>query len=197
MKYPLACIILFAKVPRAGQVKTRLIPALGAQGACELYERMLQKVLTMLQQQTLCQVELWLDAAGEHPLLGNSTFPIYIQQGEDLGERLAHATVSGLARHQQLLFIGTDCPALDEAYLEQALQALEADFGLVLGPALDGGYVLLGLKGKYLSLFTDINWSTGRVLQQTLGKAEQAGLKFSLLKALRDIDRPADLKYFS
>ena len=197
MKYPDACIILFARVPLAGQVKTRLIPALGAQGACLLHERLLQEVLGLVASQQLCHVELWLDQAGEHPLLSKLSFPTYVQQGADLGERLSDAARSGFARHQQLLFIGADCPAMDEPYLEAALLHLQADKQVVLGPALDGGYVLLGMNGKYLALFADINWGSAQVLQQTLDMADQQQLKYALLKPLPDIDRPDDLKYFS
>lgn len=197
MKYPDACIILFARVPIAGQVKTRLIPALGEQGACLLHERLLQKVLSLVASQQLCHVELWLDQAGEHPLLNELSFPTYVQQGTDLGERLSHAAQSGFARHQQLLFIGADCPDMDELYLEAALQQLAAENQVVLGPALDGGYVLLGMKGKYLTLFADINWGSAKVLQQTLDKVDQQQLKYALLTALPDIDRPDDLKHFS
>lgn len=197
MKYPAACIILFAKVPRAGQVKTRLIPALGAQGACHLYERLLQRVLLLLEQQQLCAAELWLDSTSPHPLTNNSTLPVFMQQGADLGERLSHAAEAALLRHRHVLFIGTDCPALDEPYLQAALQQLQAGNQVVLGPAYDGGYVLLGMDGKYLSLFTDITWGSAQVLQQTSAKIRQANLKLHLLPALPDIDIPDDLKYFS
>ena len=178
-------------------MKTRLIPALGAEGACKLHEQLLQQKLQLLQQQTLCAAELWLDTEGEHPLVDATSLPVYLQQGQDLGERLRHATEAALQRYQQVLIIGTDCPALDETYLAQALAALKYGMQVVLGPALDGGYVLVGLADKFLQLYSGISWGTDQVLEQTLLKVRDAGLSYALLEPLQDIDRPADLKYFS
>jgi rSAM/selenodomain-associated transferase 1 len=197
LRHPHACILLFSRLPRIGKVKTRLIPALGAEGACKLHEQLLQQKLQLLQQQTLCAAELWLDTEGEHPLVDATSLPVYLQQGQDLGERLRHATEAALQRYQQVLIIGTDCPALDETYLAQALAALKYGMQVVLGPALDGGYVLVGLADKFLQLYSDISWGTDQVLEQTLLKVRDAGLSYALLEPLQDIDRPADLKYFS
>lgn len=202
LKHPHACILLFSRVPQVGKVKTRLIPALGAEGACKLHEQLLQQKLQLLQQQTLCAAELWLDEGGldtegSHPLLDAVTLPIHIQQGQDLGERLSHATASALQRYQRVLIIGTDCPELDETYLAQALAGLRFGMQVVLGPALDGGYVLIGLAGKFLQIYSDISWGTEQVLEQTLMKVRDAGLSYVLLRPLQDIDRPADLRYFS
>ncbi len=196
MKYPQACILLFARVPVVGQVKTRLIPALGAAGACQLHERLLARILGVLQQQNLCAVELWLDGPGSHPLLDPLAFPRYLQRGADLGARMAQAMDRALQRYRQVLIIGTDTPTLDAAYLALALEALQGDADVVLGPALDGGYVLIGCKGKHWPLFDAIDWGTASVLQQTLAQAARAGLSCHLLEPQPDVDRPEDLQFF-
>lgn len=197
MKYPEACIALFARVPVPGKVKTRLIPALGVEGACRLHERLLARILGVLQQQTLCDAELWLDAAGSHPLIDNCGLPQHLQQGDDLGARMAHAVATTLQRYRQVLVIGTDTPTLDADYLEQALQALQQGNDVVLGPAFDGGYVLIGLAGQPFAVFDAVEWGTEKVLQQTLTRVAAAGLRCHLLDAQPDVDRPEDLQHLA
>ena len=108
---------------------------------------------------------------------------------------MRHAMDEGLTRYRKLVFIGADCPALDQAYLRQALALLAAGHPVVLGPADDGGYVLLGLGTAAPGLFGDIDWGTGLVLGQTLQRVQAAGLTPGLLPSLKDIDRPEDLDY--
>lgn len=192
MKYPQACIVLFARAPVAGQVKTRLIPALGAEAACALHLRLLQQIIARLNASTLCPAELWTDQQPWHPAFGRFEGSIQLQPEGDLGARLSAAARRVLSRYEQALFIGTDCPALDEDYLAAALAALQ-NCDVVLGPATDGGYVLLGIRQHHAGLFTDIEWGSSAVLQQTLGAARQLGLGVQLLSELADIDRPEDL----
>ena len=195
MKYPQACILLFARVPVVGRVKTRLIPALGAAAACAVHERLLARILDVLEQQALCAAELWLDAAGSHPLLERSKLPQQLQQGRDLGERMAQALTSALQRYRQVVLIGADAPGIDATYLDRALACLQQETELVLGPALDGGYVLIGGTVPSPALFDGVDWGTGAVLQQTLQRAEAVGLRYTLLEPLPDIDGPQDLQY--
>lgn len=187
-------IVLFARAPVPGLVKTRLIPALGAAGACAMHELLLAKVLQMLDQNLLCAQELWVDQLPEHPAFAPFKGPIHVQQGEDLGARLSHSLQQVLLRHRFVVFIGTDCPGLDLTYLEQALKALQAGKQLVLGPANDGGYVLIGCANFYPALFAGIHWGSSEVLSQTLQQAEQGKLDYVLLSTLSDIDRPEDLQ---
>jgi rSAM/selenodomain-associated transferase 1 len=193
LQYPHACIALFARAPVAGQVKTRLIPALGPGGACALHTRLLRQMQDVLQRQRLCVVELWVDQLPGHAAFAAFGDAVHQQQGSDLGERLSHAAREVLQRHRQLVFIGTDCPALDASYLEAALAALATEADVVIGPALDGGYVLLGLKVPEPRLFAAIGWGGPEVLEQTLRQAVLCGLQTTLLPALADIDRPEDL----
>lgn len=192
MKYPGACIAVFARAPVPGLVKTRLIPALGADGACALHVRLLTGTLQTVLDQSLCHVELWVDQLPAHPAFEAFTGPVYVQQGADLGERLAAAARQILSRHRQVLFIGTDCPGLDERYLGQALAWLQT-CEVVAGPATDGGYVLLAMRHEYPGLFDGIDWGGSRVMQQTAARAAALMLSLRYLPALADIDRPEDL----
>lgn len=192
MKYPQACIAVFARAPVPGHVKTRLIPALGADGACAMHARLLRGTLQTVSNQSLCHVQLWVDQLPAHPAFEAFTGPVNVQQGKDLGERLAAAAHQILLRHRQVLFIGTDCPGLDESYLGQALAWLQT-CDIVAGPATDGGYVLLAMRQAYPELFDGIAWGTSRVMQQTAARAAAATLSLRYLPALADIDRPEDL----
>jgi len=190
------CLMLFSRVPVLGKVKTRLVPALGAAGALALHETLLQEKIDLLQQQQVATPQLWLDENVEHSLLAECVLPIHIQQGGDLGERMAHAMMTALQYHERALIIGTDCPDLDEDYLARALAALVEGERIVLGPALDGGYCLVGMNAPFVSIFEGISWGSSSVLQQSLSAMCDLGLNYHLLNALRDIDRPEDMKYF-
>lgn len=192
-------IILFAKCPQPGQVKTRLIPALGAQGAATLAQRMLIHTLGEALQAGLGGVELCVSPAPSDPAWQSVIPPAlcdgvrWQDQGEgDLGERLARAAARLSAAAQGMLFIGSDCPALNADILRQAAAQLDTH-DAVLIPSTDGGYVLLGLRHGHASLFTDIAWSTARVAETTRERLRALGWHWAELPALRDVDEPADL----
>ncbi|HHX81363.1 MAG TPA: glycosyltransferase [Pseudomonadaceae bacterium] len=198
------CLQLFARVPVPGKVKTRLIPALGAEGACALHEQLLADRLALLrdcEQELGMASELWVDTAERHPLLNQVEFPVHVQQGETLGERMYHAmdTAVRLGARRQVLLIGSDCPALDVDCIEQALERLRGGCQVVIVPALDGGYVLIGLAPRVIAdfsdLFRDIPWGSAEVLAETMHRVTEAGLACALLPALPDIDRPEDLQH--
>lgn len=193
MIYPQARVLLFARLPESGRVKTRLIPALGAEGACRLHRRLLAHQLQMCEQQTLCPAELWLDRLSEEEVVP-TTLPIREQRGDDLGARMLDAvTETFTAGAEAVVIIGSDCPDLSAEYLHSALQALERGADLVLGAARDGGYVLIGLAAARASLFNAMPWGSATVLAETLKRAQEAELCYEVLPALADIDEPADL----
>ncbi len=192
------CLIVFTRYPEPGLTKTRLIPALGAQGAAELHRQLAEHTLTQareLQASRSVSVEVWF-AGGDETLmrdwLGDET--VCRHQGEgDLGARMSRAFQEAFSNGAQgAVIIGTDCPDLDARVLGDAFQQL-LKFDLVLGPAADGGYYLIGLRRKVPELFTGITWGTGQVLQQTAAKADRLNLTTSKLRQLADIDRPEDL----
>jgi uncharacterized protein len=196
---PLDRLILFTRYPEAGKAKTRLIPALGAEGAAALHRQMADhtslQVQALQSRHSLC-VEVRF-AGGNRDLMQCwlGTDWMYTVQGEgDLGDRMGRsfqsAFTSGVDR---ALIIGTDCPDLDASLLNQALCELQ-QHDLVLGPASDGGYYLIGLRRWIPQLFVGIAWSTASVLERTLAIAAELNLSVALLPILSDVDYPADLK---
>jgi rSAM/selenodomain-associated transferase 1 len=115
------------------------------------------------------------------------------QVGNNLGMRMYHALSITLSQAEFALLIGCDCPALDSAYLTRACDLLAGDVSLVLGPAEDGGYVLIGARRAARRLFEGIEWGTHRVLDQTRARLRSLGWRWGELEAMWDIDRPADL----
>jgi len=191
-------LILLTRWPQPGQAKTRLIPALGPAGAAELQRRLTERTLaTGLELIRRLPARLELRGAGADPAafrrwLGLAPL-IRAQDPGDLGRRMDLALGAALAEgEQRVVLIGSDCPGLTPAILEQAFAAL-AGHDLVLGPALDGGYYLVGLSRPAPAIFRDIAWGGERVLRQTLRKAEALDLKTALLPPLADLDRPEDL----
>ncbi len=197
MLFPDARILIFAKSPEPGLVKTRLIPVLGPQGAAELHARLLAHTLARLAPARLAPVELWCS-----PDTGRAPFPelahrypvrLRRQRGADLGARMLDAAASALRGSKAAIVVGTDCPPLDGPYVERALNLL-ASRDAVLGPAQDGGYVLLGLKRAAPELFSNIPWGTNRVAAITRDRLESLRWDWAELLALWDLDRPEDLK---
>jgi rSAM/selenodomain-associated transferase 1 len=182
-------IVIFAKAPVAGRVKTRLIPALGAEGAATLAAELLKHTV----EEALAS-GLAVELCGEpDPAAWYRGPPLHLSnQGEgDLGQRLQRAAERVLAE-EPILLIGTDCPGLDRHRLRAAAEALER-YDAVFHPAEDGGYVLLGLRRFHASLFEDIAWSTSEVAAQTLARIEALGCTVDVRVSLADVDEPRDL----
>ena len=185
---------MLARAPVAGRVKTRLIPALGAQGACDLQQLLRERAL-QLPAYGLSERFLWLDDlpdAGLQQLALNLGWTLVEQPAGDLGERMRRIATLGLAESDAVILIGNDCPALDGNYLQAACGALQEQ-PVVIGPAEDGGYVLLGLRCMTASLFSDMPWGTERVFDITLQRLQQLDWCPALLTTLWDVDRPEDL----
>lgn len=189
-------LIVFAKAPEPGLAKTRLIPALGATGAAALAERMLAHAVGVAAAAGFGQVELCATPSARHASLqrlGALHGLDLSDQGEgDLGERMHRALARALRKHRRAVLIGSDAPGLDAAMLQQAAAAL-ATHDAVFVPALDGGYVLVGLQRPAVMLFEGIAWSTASVMAQTRERARAAGLSWAELTPVADIDEGADL----
>jgi hypothetical protein len=191
-------IVIFAKAPVAGLAKTRLIPALGAQGAARLAAALLDHAVAQALASAAGPVELCVTPAPHDPVWSGlmPRAPLsWSDQGDgDLGERMARAAQRALAAGSPVLLMGTDCPELTAGRIrEAAASLLAADATLV--PAFDGGYVLLGLNRFDASLFAGIAWSTATVAQATRARVEQLGWSLQTLPTLHDIDEPADLQW--
>jgi rSAM/selenodomain-associated transferase 1 len=187
-------IVVFAKAPVPGKVKTRLIPALGEEGAALLARRMLRDTVREAMKVGVAEVELCVDPEPSHPDWEDVRPPIELtsQGGGDLGDRLARAAERVLSEGQRVIFIGTDCPALDERRLREACRELESH-DAVIHPTFDGGYALLGLGRFDTSIFSGIEWSTASVASTTMMRIGALGWSLHMGETLQDIDEPEDL----
>lgn len=196
-----ATVVILAKAPMPGYAKTRLIPRLGADGAAALAKRLLGIAVAEALAAQLGRVELWAAPDERHPaftaLAGQGGLVLRPQGDGDLGQRMArafarHAECSAGPADSPMLLIGTDAPCLDRLYLRQAAAALD-DHDAVFGPALDGGYTLVGLRRPAPHLFDAIAWSTPSVMAETRLRLRRLGLRHAELPVLFDLDEPADL----
>ena len=188
----------FVKAPIPGQVKTRLAEEIGPSGAAEVYWRLGREVVSgtagsehrstvwFTPAREAAFVREWLDGVG----------PVAFrpQAGASLGERLTNAFTTEFAeRARGVVIIGSDCPGVDRRIVQQAFTAL-GEHDVVLGPALDGGYYLVGLAAPHPALFRGIPWSTAAVASQTRTRARALGLSCHLLEPLRDVDTMRDAR---
>lgn len=189
-------IAVFARTPVPGTAKTRLIPRLGPEGAAQLQAQLTERAVARANEVAPQAVSLWWTGEGAdtpHP-----TARVFQQHGADLGARMSHAFDTLLPQHEQVLLIGTDCPAQSADDLHAAARALHGPHGadIVLQPAEDGGYVLVGIARHapppWRAIFEGVAWGTGAVLEQTLDRAAQSGLTFRLLPPRPDLDTPDD-----
>ncbi len=193
-------LAVMLKYPVPGSVKTRLIPALTADEAAALYGCFIKDLFPRaLALECADTFGAYGPVEGVDPeerlaaLLGADT-PLIAQEGATLGERIRNLFTALFGRgYERVVIVGSDSPDLPGEYMEEAF-ALLAETELVLGPALDGGYYLVALKTAIPSLFDSIEWSTARVLEQTLERAREAGAACRLLKPWHDIDTPEDLR---
>ena len=198
MRFPQARVLIFARAPVPGQVKTRLVPRLGEKGAARLYTDLLRRTVSELAGAGLCPVQCWCTPDTHHELFREiaARHPIGLekQSGADLGARMRHAASVALGDRDRVILVGADCPGLGAAYLELALDGLEKGADAVIGPAEDGGYVLLGLKRAAVELFQDMPWGTGQVLAMTRQRLGELNWRWQELPTLWDLDRPEDLE---
>ena len=197
-RHPMAdtCVMVFARAPLPGHCKTRLIPALGEQGAARLHEQLVRRVLAEASRTAPAALQLWCtpDITDRFFAACARDYPLALRrQGEgNLGERMARAIEHALQAHGRAIIIGADVPALDSAYLHGAAAALERA-PAVFGPAEDGGYVLVGLRQAAPQLFAEIEWGGPQVMAQTRARLHSIGMPAIELATLWDLDRPEDL----
>lgn len=192
-----ARVVFFAKAPVAGKVKTRFIPTLGEQGALALHRQLIELTWQRITRGSDLPVELWWSEPGQQAWFAGECQPdvVFVQQGQDLGQRMAHALRDALTRSQMALVVGADCASLDADYLQQAVQVLNSGADLVIGPAEDGGYVLLGVKNRVPDgIFDGVDWGSDQVFAQTRQRLNAAGIRWQPLAPRWDVDRPEDLE---
>ncbi|MFT6716417.1 MAG: rSAM/selenodomain-associated transferase 1 [Saprospiraceae bacterium] len=186
-------LIIFAKNPVLGKVKTRLAATVGNQKALEIYKELLAYTCAICSKANANKFVFYSDFIDEQDLWNETKHKKKLQWGNDLGKRMANAFEETLNNDSKAIIIGTDCKELTPEIINQAFGALEY-VDVVLGPAVDGGYYLIGMKNLNMNLFNDISWSTSQVLDQTINKMNKEKLSYLLLKTLSDIDTEEDLK---
>ncbi|HKJ50649.1 MAG TPA: TIGR04282 family arsenosugar biosynthesis glycosyltransferase [Gammaproteobacteria bacterium] len=184
---------VFAKPPLPGLVKTRLVAEIGADKATRVYRYCLEYTLDLARHSGL-DYQLYLSRECEEPLFQDEQYRL--QRGGDLGARMINALRDMIdADTRAAIIVGSDCLDLGAAHLQQAAQALSSH-ELVLAPAADGGFALIGCREANPDLFKSVAWSSDRVLEQTLANARTLGYRVCLLETVRDIDRLRDLEHY-
>ncbi|NJM51243.1 MAG: glycosyltransferase [Sphingomonadales bacterium] len=181
-------LILFARYPAAGTCKTRLIPALGAEGAADLHRRMTERTIGILRSSGLPVIVAYTGA-------GRQDFERWLGADVGLEEQVAGDLTDRLlafTHHAPLIFFGADTPDLQARHIAQAVDGLQ-NYEVVIGPAEDGGYYLIGITRPIPKLFTNMPWSSEQVLPETLTRLADMGIAPLLLETLADCDRPEDL----
>ncbi|HEX7071437.1 MAG TPA: TIGR04282 family arsenosugar biosynthesis glycosyltransferase [Rhodothermales bacterium] len=191
-----AAVVVFARVPVPGAVKTRLAGALSPEGAAGLYEAFISDTLDSLAE---CSADVTLYfAPGDQPQpagLAPEGVRVRTQRGDDLGARMLNALVETFAAgYERIVIVGSDHPTLPAEFFTLALEALEERSSVVIGPADDGGYYLIGMNELYPGLFREMTFSRPDVLDRTLERLADTDANLTLLPPWNDVDTPADLE---
>lgn len=192
-----AKILVFAKAPEAGKVKTRLTTQYTPEQAAQIHRNLVHLTLATVCHSDLCPIELWCSPDTRHAFFQDCqaryNVTLKTQRGADLGERMHRAFEESLETSQQVIIIGTDCPTLTSTDLAQALSALAKSADCAIAPASDGGYVLIGLTKSNEMLFKDIDWGTDQVMRQTRERIAQQATRLATLNEHNDVDYPQDI----
>ncbi len=190
-------LIIMTRVPVAGETKTRLMPNLSGEECVALHEAFLKDLIRL---QEGLQVPTYIYYSGDLTEKFTRMFPREVkflpQIGSDLGARMAQAFRQTLISHKDVVMIGSDVPNLTVTCIEKAFKVLEDEKDLVFGPALDGGYYLIGMNAFHPELFEGISWGGNGVLEKTLERVQEKISTYSLLKMMRDLDRVEDLEAY-
>lgn len=196
------CVIVMAKIPKSGHVKTRLAVSLGDDKALSVYLKLLKATLNTVTSDSAWHCQLWGDSNGDNDCwvqagIDTTAYEYHCQQGDNLGERMQFALQTALKKYKRCVVVGTDCPAIDRAYIAQAFLSLSTHSAVVLGPAEDGGYVLLGMGDRVVDVFSGVSWGSDSVLEDTRRHLRTRSIPWQELSTLRDIDRLEDLQFYS
>jgi len=186
------CIQIFSKAPVEGYCKTRLIPYLGKKETVQLHMDMVQKTITTAKKINNADVQLWCKPSKQHvffqKMAKQNALTLHDQDGESLGFIMNNAAYYAADKYTNIIQIGTDCPYIDTDYINSSIAKLSDETKVVIGPANDGGYVLLAKNQYYTEMYDDINWGTSNVLQQLEANLQNLNIKYSKLESLNDID---------
>ncbi len=188
-------LLIFIKNPHPGKVKTRLGKSIGHTAAVAVYKKLLARTRQAALEVDCTRYLYYGDYINPEDEWPGSSFEKRLQVKGDLGDRMRHAFASGFEEgYERILIIGSDCPEMNAPLIEQAFETLK-EKEVVLGPALDGGYYLLGMN-RYHNLFDDVAWSTDTVFETTLQKIKRSGASFDTMPQMSDLDTIEDLKKY-
>ncbi len=189
-----SALVIFIKNPQKGKVKTRLAETVGQEQALQIYHKLLHQTKSVADPLSVNKQVWYSRFVDENDMWSKDDFEKHLQEGENLGERMQDAFQKTFeSGHQKVVIIGSDCASLTTEIVQDAFIELD-HHDVVIGPALDGGYYLLGMLAMYADLFEDKSWSTSSVLQSTVKQIEKMNLSYHLLPTLNDIDTEADLR---
>lgn len=192
-------LLIFTKSPNLGEVKTRLQPVYSQEQSLTVHKNLLENTLALTKKLDGVDVELCCspDRTTAFFLECENNFPVKLenQYGKDLGERMAFSFSVALQTSEKVIIIGTDCPEISEHYINEAFLALD-DVDAVIGPAVDGGYVLLGLRKFAIEIFSGISWGSDTVFIQTENVFNELSWSYTELGIMHDVDRPEDLQRY-
>ncbi len=187
-------LLVFAKNPEAGKVKTRLAATMGNEAALAVYNQILTYTVSVTQYLPVDKFVYYSNYIGQEDIWNSEHYYKEIQQGADLGERMKNAFASTFIKgYDKVVIIGTDCPGISEDIIRDAFGHLQR-CDVAIGPAKDGGYYLLGMRQLHSKLFENIQWSTNTVLNDTIKKCNELHLTYHLSPVLIDIDEEKDLE---
>lgn len=183
-------LMIFTRNPELGKVKTRLAKTTGNEAALEIYKLLLHHTFTITKKLNCHKMVYYSDSINQNDIWTQSTYQKREQKGENLGERMLNAFSENLSNYDKIIIIGSDIHELKPEHIEQAFKKLDTH-DIVIGPAKDGGYYLLGLKLLNSNIFRNKNWGTSTVLEKTLEDLKNENVH--LLEVLNDIDTYEDL----
>ncbi len=188
-------LIIFVRNPELGKVKTRLAAGVGDEAALDIYIKLLthtRKVALSVDAHRYLFYHEWINDGDDW---SSADFQKHLQVDADLGEKMKTAFAKALSENDKVLIIGSDCPQLKTIHLTTALDALD-NHDVVIGPSLDGGYYLLGMKQLHDQLFDDVQWSTDQVYSETIRRCDKGGLRHHSLEPLSDVDYVEDWEQY-
>lgn len=193
-------LLIFSKTPDPGLVKTRLKPILNDEQAAKLSATLLNHTVSIASFLPNLNIECHILGNLQHACLQNylglPNLSLHQQRGSHLGTRMSRAVENAFLYYKHVVIVGSDCAVITPQYIENAFFQLQHSSDVVIGPALDGGYILLGLNFAYLKIFENIPWSTAAVLSETQQRLHSDKIKWIELPTLWDIDRADDLEKF-
>lgn len=200
MKYPNSKIIIFCKSPVLGTVKTRMQPFLTQEDSVVLHKSLAIKTIDLAVKSNLSPVQVWCSPDFSHEffldVLEQYPVTLHKQMGNDLGQKMSYSLSSILEESESAILIGTDCPSFTSDDFEEALVAMNNDADIVISPAEDGGYTLVGMNHFVPEVFEGIDWGTETVFEKTASNISVLNKRFAILDTQWDIDRPEDLQRY-